>query len=334
MSVFDLLKQQFKRIVFLERLPEIAEVILTQRRVFTLPNKAGLLFGGMLLLLFITSTNYNINLGFVMTFILASVGLVNAFFSFRNLAYLHLSATPCAPVFAGETAQFSLHINNPSQLHRYALWIGFARKDSVEHAFDVASHDRVVIKVNQISHQRGLLPIARLRLHTSFPLGLIHTWSTWLPDVKAVVFPAPEHNAPPLPITLSSDGDGSHAVGDEDFSGVRSYQLGDPLKHISWKHSARVDLDAGGTLVTKQFSGGNTGELMLDFDTLPKTLDIELRLSRLTQWIIEANTKGVAFGFKLGNIEYPSAHSEQHRLACLTALAMYSDVTALEQSSS
>jgi uncharacterized protein (DUF58 family) len=326
MMLLSQIKAKFRRLVFLEKSPEVGELILKQRRVFTLPSKAGLLFCGMLIILFLTSTNYNLNLGFGMTYLLIGVAIVSVFFTFRNLAYLRLNATAGAPVFAGESAQFSLHINNPHTLERFAIHVGFLEKGHVDQIIDVSKQDRLTIQLAYPSAHRGYLPIRRIRFQTWFPLGLLRAWSTWLPDTKVLVYPTPETFPPPLPYIGETQNEGVRSIGDEDFSGVRNYHLGDPLKHLSWKHIERVDLDAGGNLVSKQFSGGSAGDLLIDFDSLPTNFDLELRLSRMTSWVLEADRLGLAYAFKIGVIHYRAAATESHRHACLSALALFNVV--------
>lgn len=323
MSAFTSLKQRFRKLVFLEHRPESGEVFLNQRRVFTLPSKAGWMFALLLLVLFITSTNYNLNLGFVLTFVLAACALVNAFLGFRNLAYLHLQSGPVAPVFSGEEALFTLHLINRRPHYRYALYVGFAAKGHPEQALDIAPDSRSTLQLCCASTRRGWLPIPRVRLHTGFPLGLLRAWSTWLPATQALVYPQPEPFAPPLPLTGRAGNEGQGLAGDEDFSGVRVYQTGDALKHLAWKHIARIDLDAGGSLISKQFSGGSASDLLLDFSNLPRELDLELKLSRLTSWILQADNMGLAYALQLGAQNFPASNSEQHRADCLRALALY-----------
>ena len=323
MHALTSLQKKFRQLLFLERHPESGEVFLKQRRVFTLPSKAGWMFALLLLVLFIASANYNLNLGFALTFTLTSCAIVNALFGFRNLAYLHLLAGPVAPVFAGEEAQFTLHLINRRAHFRYAIYVGFAAKGHAEQALDIAPNSRATLHLSHPTTQRGTLAIPRVRLQTWFPLGLLRVWSTWLPDTLALVYPQPEPSAPPLPFATLAGRDGQGQAGDEDFSGVRAYQSGDALKHLAWKHIARVDLDAGGTLITKQFSGGAASELCLDFSRLPVTLDLELRLSRMTSWVLDADASGLAYAFRLGATDYPAASSETHRMECLRALALY-----------
>ena len=49
------------------RAPRTDTLLLTQRNVYILPTRAGLLFGLTLLVLLLASINYQLNLGYVLT---------------------------------------------------------------------------------------------------------------------------------------------------------------------------------------------------------------------------------------------------------------------------
>lgn len=321
--MFEHLRQKLRRLIFLEHKPESGVVFLNQRRVFTLPSKAGWAYVLLLLVLFVASTNYNLSLGFALTFVLASVALVNAVLGFRNLAYLHLQAGPAQAVFAGEETQYTVYLINPRPLQRYAIRVGFAAPGHPQQEVDIAPDSRASIQLCYPTQTRGWQAIPRIRLQTWFPLGLLCAWSTWLPDVQALVYPQPEVAAPPLPAGGTARTDAQGHGGEEDFAGVRAYQTGDALKHLAWKQIARVDPALGGQLVTKQFAGGSGSDVMLDFASLPRQLDTELKLSRLTSWVLEADSSGLPYGFRLGQTEFPAAQGPAHRDACLHALALY-----------
>lgn len=316
-------RQQWRKMVFLEKMPESGEVLLTQRRVFTLPSKAGWMFLLLLLILFISATNYNLSLGFALTFVLAASAIVNVFLGFRNLAYLHLASGPVTSVFAGEEAQLTVYLINRRAHQRFAIWAGWQNQPETARAADIAPHSQTALQLHFHTSQRGWQQVPRIALHTWFPLGLLRAWSTWLPDARTLVYPEPEALAPPLPMISKTGNEISGQSGTEDFSGVRAYQPGDPLKHLAWKHIARVDPAAGGQLVSKQFSGGTGSEVMLDFSRLPHHMDLELKLSRMTRWVIDADLSGIPYGFRLGADNLAPSQGPAHREACLRALALY-----------
>ena len=323
MAILDSVRRQFRRVVFLEKAPEPGVLTLTQRRVFTLPSKTGLSFIVVLVLCFLTSTNYNLNLGFGMTYLLGGVAIVNTFYTFRNLAYLQLSASNGSPIFAGDPAEFVFHIKNPDKQERYALHLSFRGTPMQEQVVDIDMQQEITVHLRKDSDRRGLLHCPRVQIQTWFPLGLLRAWSTWLPASFTLVYPHPEQNPPPLPIGGEADEQGISSQGQEEFSGVKIYQQGDPLKHLAWKHIARVDVEAGGNLVSKQFSGTKQGSVVIDFLALPQQLDLESKLSRMTAWVLLAEQQQLSYAFKLGQFHRPESRGEEHRNACLEALALY-----------
>jgi uncharacterized protein (DUF58 family) len=307
---------------------ESGEVFLSQRRVFIVPTGAGFGYGAMLVVLFIGAINYNLGMGFALTFLLAACGIVDLHLTFRNLAHLYLAAGRAPTVHAGEAARFEVHLANRSRHDRYALHIGFlsgepAGAGNQALPVDVPANSVANMTLSTPARQRGWLAAPRVRLETRFPLGLLRAWSYWQPDAKVLVYPLPEKDAPPLPMAdaVGQDGDGS--AGAEDFAGIRSYQAGDSLKRLAWRQIARLDAATDGALVTKHFEGGAASQLHFDFDRLPETLNIEERLSRLTRWVIEAEARGLPYAFRLGEISFAAALGPAHQGACLRALALH-----------
>ena len=298
-------------------------VLLNQRRVYILPTRAGLGFCALLLILLIGSINYNLGLGFGLTFVAGACAIVDMVQTTRNLAGLVLSPGRAPDVYAGEDAPFELRVENPTRLARYAVWIDFEHVPEPRQAIDVAAGASTTLVLRTPTIARGWMRPPRVRLSTHFPLGLFRAWSWWQPDSRALVYPFPEPDAPPLPMLGRPSPDGAGSTGNDDFAGVRSYQPGDPLRHLAWRQIARLDPDLGGQLVTKHFEGGTIDDLVLDFDALPPRLDVELRLARMARWVLEAEQRALPYGFILGRIRYDAALGTAHQAACLRALALY-----------
>ena len=234
MSLFSTLEHSLRRqaskLLHRSSAPEAGEVFLHQRRVYIVPTHPGLFFCVVLAALFIASLNYNLSLGFGFTFLLAACALIGIHFTFRNLAHLHLAAGKATTVFAGEEAGFELHLINRRRHARYAIWLDFvgAGLAQVPQPADVPAQASCIVRLGLPARQRGWLQAPRVRLQTRFPLGLFRAWSYWQPDAKALVYPRPEQDAPPLPLAADDAGDGQGTGGAEDFSGIRGYQPGDP----------------------------------------------------------------------------------------------------------
>ena len=303
------------------------ELVLSQRRIYILPTRPGLGFGALLLVLLIGSINYGLGLGYALTFLALSCALVDMVLTWRNLAYLRLQPLRGPNVFAGQEAVFQLQLSNPSRRARYAILVDVAGGDAdhgqPRHAVDVPAQGSASVRLAVPSGARGWLEAPRLTLSTRFPLGLFRAWGYWRPGTRALVYPFPEEGAPPLPAVSSSAMDGAGQAGEDDFAGVRPYQPGDPLRRLAWRQIARLDPRDGGQLATKHFEGGARSELVLDLAAMNPQLDLELRLSRLTRWVLEAESRALPYAFRLGAVSYDVANGVAHQSACLRALALY-----------
>lgn len=315
--MYAALKNQLYNWLFQPRGPQAGPIILVQRRVFILPTRQGMGFAAALLLMLAGSVNYNLSLGFVLTFLLGAMGITAMLHTFRNLANLRLSAGRAQPVFAGSTARFTVCMENTGDHDRYS--IGLTR-DQLEAEFtDVPAWQTAFSGIGVPAARRGLLSPGRLTLFTRYPLGLYYAWAYLEFDMQCVVYPRPAPPGLPLPAMTSSAGQGAeHGQGQEDFFGLRQYHPGDSSRHIAWKAVAR---DQG--LLTKQFSGRADSELWLAWELLPPQMDLEEKLSRLARWVLDANTLGLSFGLRLPRNTIPVASGDAQRERCLEALALF-----------
>jgi uncharacterized protein (DUF58 family) len=299
------------------------EVFLTQRRVYIVPTGPGVGFAVLLLVLLVGSINYSLGLGFALTFMAGSCALVDLVFTYRNLAHLHLRPGRAPDVFAGELARFELHLVNRTRCDRYAIAVDFKDVDTAPQLADVAAGSSASLTLAMPTERRGWMAAPRVRLTTRFPLGLFRAWSYWQPDLKVLAYPFPEPSAPPLPMSAATAGAGAGRAGEDDFAGVRSYQVGDSLKHLAWRQIARLDPELGGQLATKHFEGGAAQQLVLDFGALPPQLDVELRLSRMTRWVLDAEQRALPYALRVGALAFDTALGAAHQAACLRALALH-----------
>jgi len=302
---------------------EPGEVTLTMRRVFIVPTRPGMAFAGLLLLMLIGALNYNLGLGFALTFFAGACAVADMVQTAHNLARLRLAPGRAQPVFAGEAAQFELLVHNQSKHDRYAVWLGFQADGEPRQVTDVPAGGASVVKLTAATSGRGWLEAPRVRLVTRFPLGLFRAWSYWRPALRVLVYPAPELPPQPLPSSGAASEDGHGTVGLDNFAGIRSYQPGDPMRHLAWRQIARHDPALGGQLVTKHFDGGAVAELCLDFAELPPQLDLELKLSRMARWVLEAEQRALPYSFRLAQHDYGPALGDAHQAACLRALALF-----------
>lgn len=305
--------------VFPHRGPEAGTVVLSQRRVYILPTGQGWLFAVTIGLLLIGSINYNLSLGYVLTFLLAALGVVAMLHTWRNLAQLALRPGRVEPVFAGEHAVFAVTLENHAGFDRVA--IGVTRAESAPAYADVPVQAATSVPLTLLAQRRGRMPLGRFRVFTTYPLGLFRAWSNVELDEYCVVYPRPEPGEPPLPAASPVAGDGGvHGEGSDDFAGLREYHPGDSLRHVAWKAFARGD-----QLLTKQFGGRTGHRLWLDWALLPPGFSTEEKLSRLARWVIAAQARDEIYGLRIPGRELVPTTGSSHRDACLESLALYED---------
>jgi uncharacterized protein (DUF58 family) len=298
--------------------PERGTVILVHRRVYIVPTRLGLLFGATLVILLIGSINYSLSLGFALTFLLAGLGLAGMVHTARNLARIAVSAGRAEAVFAGESAQFRLYLDGRASYDRPAILARHVGSGS-QFVVDVPAHGIAQIVLAVPAQRRGSLQLGRVLLETRFPLGMFRAWSYVEPDSRCLVYPKPERSPLPRPSAEAAAGAlRSQAAGNDDFSGLRTYQLSDSPRHVAWKAVARSE-----DMLTKQFTGEAAVQLWLDWRLLPVALGLEQRLSRLAGWVLAAERYGAIYGLRLPGIEIAPARGDAHAAACLQALALY-----------
>ena len=291
---------------------------LTARRVYILPTGIGIVFGVMTFAMLLGAMNYNNNLAFGLTFLLAGLGFVSMHGCQRNLVGLELAFAGVEPVFAGDAARFRVALNNRSRSARYGIWlsIGETRTEAV----DLEPGDSQLLTLDIQTTRRGRIAIPRFGVRTRYPFELFRAWAWLHLDVDGIVYPALVKRAPSPPPSISALGHRQHdARGEEDFAGLRRFHRGDSPRNVAWKAYAR-----SGQLLTKQFSGADTSSQWFDFDDV-READVERRLSILTRWIVDADRRGEDYGLRLRTHTFPPAHGSAQRLECLEALALFGE---------
>jgi uncharacterized protein (DUF58 family) len=300
------------------RATEHGPITLGHRRVYIMPTRIGMMFAATLVIMLVGSINYVLSLGFMLTFLLAGLALAGMVHTVRNLARLVIVTGRAEPVFAGESAQFRLFLENPAPWVRPAVMVRH-EKTGAQTVTDIPASATAEVVLPVPAARRGWLALSRIRLETRYPIGFFRAWSHVQPDFRCLVYPRPEKTAlPPSSPDASFGSRQATTQGTDDFSSLRTYQLADSPRHVAWKAVARSE-----DMLTKQFSGDASAELWLDWSLLPPGLELESKLSRMTGWVLDSETGGLRYGLRLPGIVVQPAHGDTHRAACLTALALH-----------
>ncbi|WP_454752625.1 DUF58 domain-containing protein [Cupriavidus necator] len=297
---------------------------LDRRHLYILPARGGIGFAVLLGAMLLTSLNYNISLGFALTFLLAGIGMSCMWLAYRNLLELAVAAGTVAPAHAGQPAVFHLRVDNRDAGARIGIEARVPALPAVAPAvltLDGNASGTLALHVPTV--RRGRLTLPRLVIASRFPFGLFRVWSYADLEMSTLVYPAPERDAPPAPAVYQpDDGDALHTAAgnvraDDGIDQLRRYRSGDPLHRIAWKHSART-----GRWLSRTGDPPQRPARWLDWHALPAGMEAEARLSRLCAWLLAAGDDA-EIGLRLPGLELPPARGAGHRRACLEALALW-----------
>ncbi|MGE0498740.1 MAG: DUF58 domain-containing protein [Ramlibacter sp.] len=307
------------------RLPLSDTTTLTQRNVYILPTRPGFMLGATLLVLLVASINYQLNLGYLLTFLLAGSAVVGMHVCHATLRGLTMNLIPPDAQFMGTGATFGITLVNERRSVRHGIGLAVLDETHEDHWAwtDVPAQGTSTVQVAFLPRARGLQRVPPLTAETRFPLGTFRVWTVWRPAAEVLVYPAPELFPPPLPPGEPRSGGAAAARSQPtgEFDGVRAYRRGDPLKLVVWKKAAKAMASGTDELVSRDSQQAQRYELWLDF-AQAGLLDTEGKLSRLCAWVLQADKLGVDYGLRLPGVEIPPASGEAHRRRCLEALAL------------
>jgi uncharacterized protein (DUF58 family) len=312
---------------FYSRLPRTDTLTLTQRNVYILPTRAGWMLAFTLLLLLVGSINYQLNLGYLLTFLLTGAALVGMHVCHGNLRGLSLQMAAPAPVHAGQAIALDIHLHNPGARVRWGIGLGVLATPPVADVAlvwtDVPAQGLATAQVAWATAQRGRHTLPALTAVTLFPLGTFRVWTVWRPAVQALVYPAPEPRPPPLPQgePLPDPGGGARVQAADEFEGVRAYRRGDAQRQVVWKRAAQSFSAGRDDLVSRDSVSQRRRPIWLDVDRCGVG-GLEARLSRLTAWVLMAEPLGLDYGLRLPGTDIAPDHGPAHRARCLEALAL------------
>lgn len=337
MAPFSFLSRPLQRVTarvqawFENRLPLSDQVTLTQRTVYIMPTRPGLMLGLTLLTLLVASINYQLNLGYLLTFLLAGCALVGMHVCHGTLRGLAMNLIAPNPNFAGATALFDVKFTNSRSTTRYAIGLRVLTPQAADAPdrqarwawTDVPAQGSSVLQVAFTPAVRGLHRLPTLTAETRFPLGTFRVWTVWRPAAHIMVYPAPELSPPPLPAGEPRAGGAASVARTQrtgEFDGVRAYRRGDALKLVVWKKAAKTDGQGHG-LVVRDTQHAQRHELWLDL-AQTGAVGAEQKLSRLCAWVNQADQLGLDYGLRLPAREIKPGRGEVHKRQCLEALAL------------
>ena len=312
---------------WLARLPATDQLQLTQRNVYILPTGAGAMLALTLLALLIAAINYQLNLGYLLTFALAGSAASSMVLCHATLRGLQLHLLPPEPQFLGQVARLTVQLHSSARRPRYGIGLAPRPEDGQAPSWaycDVPAQGMAQLQIGFAPQHRGWHRLPLLTAQTRFPLGIFRVWCWWQPATQLLVYPAPEAHPPPLPAGQPRAGDGrSHSGGSSgEFDGVRPYRRGDPLKQLVWKKAAQAFASGSQALVSRDAQHSQQLDLWLDVNHCGLAAP-EARIARVTAWVLQAERLGLRWGLRLpGGAQITPGSGAQHQRRCLEALAL------------
>ena len=290
-------------------------VALHRRRIYIVPGRTGAGFAALVAIMLIAGLNYANSIALFLAFLLAALALVSMHACHRNLLRLRLEHLDIEPAYAGTQATVRLTLAEDSSLPRTGIQVDGPGLTPA--SCDLPARENHPLALLLATPRRGLQPLERMRISTTFPLGLFRAW-TWLHlPLSVLVYPAPAGLRPMPSAQGQQAGTVSHGLDADEWSGLRPFRSGDSPRQVSWTAYAR-----GAPLMTKEFSATGGGERQFDFTTLAD-LPLEQRLSQLAQWITDAEVLGQHYTLRLPGVQVETGAGAAHRHRCLEALALY-----------
>lgn len=297
--------------------PEGLPVRFDRRRTYVLPTRFGLFFSLLLGVMSVGALNYNNNPALLMAFLLAGAAIASLVSAQLQLSGVVITAVDAEPVPAGQALRMRVHARVPDRRPRSGLMVGPDERVGTPLAFRDGAGEAVL---ELPTHRRGWFDVPRLRVSTTWPLGIARAWSYAWPDLPLLVYPAPDPVAMPLPTGSGDPASRRLQAAGDDVHHLRNYRTGDSRRAIAWKPSARR-----GTLLVREFEQPVGTDIDLDWREL-HGIAHEARIARLARWVEDAERDGRRYRLQLP--AQPALGPDRgpaHRHACLRALALMPD---------
>lgn len=314
---------KLKRTWLQKRAPNDNFVQLNINNTFILPSSFGWACLGIVLCLFVLGTNFQNNVILLLCFFLLAMLLLAVFHSFFYFTQHQIHFLDITGDY--ENRQLFLPITLVSK-QRYQGGSFLFSIDDKQMAL-LPSQATTNCKLPLPHYTRGHYRCPTVTIKALYGFGLFKCWSTVSPKLDFYVYPKVQKSAINL-FSASADAKLSHSsdtqmVISDDLQGIREYQQGDPMHHVSWKHLAK-----GQGMLTKDFmeSKGVSGWLRLR-DV--QHLGIEQALRCLCYQIQQLDREQVQFGLDLGNTKILPHEGPAHVRDCLIQLALYQENDAI-----
>lgn len=299
-----------------KRIPKGESQTVVSHAIYVLPTGFGWAYGFMVFSLFLSAINYQISAIFLLTFLLAIVGLMSAWEAHANLNQLQLRFLNLDDAECGKPVPLVVYIK-PHQTARFSIELqttmtSFFRLDKIP-------IEGMECTLTIPTTQRGFFQLPRITLSTTYPFGLFRTWSYIRFEKDYYVYPKTiDPGFVPQAVSLKPPYSYPNSLGDAEFYELSEVQ--NPWvepNRIAWKIAARNQ-----RWYLKRFHMQNHEERVFHLDQL-KGYQREYQLSCLAFWLYQAEANQETYGLQLDKQLPVLGSGARHLRTCLQKLAVY-----------
>lgn len=288
---------------------------LHAKNIYILPSGMGWAYGLLVVSLFTGAINYQISMIFLMTFLLAVIGLVSAWEAHANLKELSVQFISVEDTQLGTPAQLTLLIRTQQKI-RFGLEFQVGKQAKIRVEQISGQGQQITLPIETSS--RGYFLMPPIIVSSPFPFGIFSVWSYVFFNEHYYVYPQPvDPGFWPLPVA-QEDSKESNSFGQDELYDLK--QVENPWvqpNRIAWKIAAK-----GQGWYLKRMSNTTAEYWLFRLRDLP-TGDLESKLQHLCYWLQTAEVNGYVYGLELGSLPIKYDQGMEHLKQLERQLAMY-----------
>lgn len=229
------------------------------------PTKKGIVFLCLCALLYLSATQSQSGLLFLVLGIIVGAFVLNVLMAFLLIRNVKVDMDEVIKATEGCPVPSPLKISNSSKFSLGLIEI-ISQHGVLTRICSLPASTDSHIMPEIIFPRRGIYPLKKLMLKSTYPFGLLRATLPLAGSGEAVVFPdiykcLPAQASGFEPMVGGSCSDKHISSSGFDFSGVRPMQSGDSFRHIHWKSSAK-----GAGIMIKEFGEELSGRLTIIID--------------------------------------------------------------------
>lgn len=263
---------------------------LTHQTVLIFLYRYGILYSILIILTFIAGINYANNLILGFCFLISAVLAISFYLTFKQLHGLSIEIIYPDVGRVGQDYPVQLIFKQAQAQHRYLML-----ETESDLKYVLLTETQQQIDLHFFPEQRGRFDLPKIKIYSTYPLGLVQTWSYLFLQHECWIAPHAEQSTRENKIQKA---DFTPDV--DEFRELRPFQQGDSYQSVSWKQLA-----LGQGLFVKVFEQMNEQqEIHIKYDDMPSALHEE-KLSLMMYLVDYCHQHHLAYSMQLPQQSLP-----------------------------